>query len=121
MAAGCTAVPLRGRDASEQRCPSQEPMMSAPARDPWVVVDYEVMMYAYLGIDFTLTGTGLTIWTLSNTVTESRVLHTRSLCDILLSRCPRDDDIRLVDILPAPWPPTLTANIAKLRDAYGDK
>ncbi len=67
----------------------------------WGVYDYEVMMYWGTSRPVRIAVTpGILI--VKNALTESRVLHARNLCDILLSRknSSDNDDVRLKDLLP---------------------
>jgi hypothetical protein len=52
-----------------------------------------------------------------NAVTESALLHTRQLADILLSRHPKPDDITLETLLSGFEP----QGLAKLRGRYGNR
>jgi hypothetical protein len=70
---------------------------------PWGVFEYEVMMYRQTSrpIPLPLATLPDILDLLKNVLTESRVLHARNLCDILLSHTNRDkDDVRLKELLP---------------------
>ncbi len=94
-------------------------MSAVPATDPqWVVFDYEVMMFRSMRA---LLENGnheyaLLSHPLKNAVTESALLHTRQLADILLSRGSQPDDITLQTLLPGFSP----LRLASLREYYGD-
>lgn len=95
--------------------------MPIPSNDPWVVIEYEVMMFATLGGPILPSDLPDEIRViLSNAITESRILHVRNLCDILLPRKGEPDDIKL-DALLGSIPPALQAKIDKLKTAYGHR
>ena len=87
----------------------------ASTLDPWRVFDYEVDMFektlglcrcdALKSFDHPI----------PNAVLESLLLHTRILCDILLSRGRDPDDIKLKGLLPG----FASSEIKKLELAYG--
>lgn len=84
----------------------------------WVVFDYEVMMFRSM---CALLANGNQEYAqlsgcVKNAVTESALLHTRQLADILLSRGSQPDDINLQALLPAFQPTGLNT----LRQQYGD-
>jgi hypothetical protein len=60
-----------------------------------------------------------TLGVLTNALAESFILHTRNICDILLSRTTKPDDIRLNDIL-VPLPAALPPLVGRLRSIYGE-
>jgi hypothetical protein len=84
---------------------------------PWLVFEYEAMMYRQTSRPIPLPEKTLPdiVRLLINALTESRVLHNRILCDILSSRCPEPDEIRLTDLLPGFSSP----EVANLEKAYG--
>ncbi|MCR4411674.1 MAG: hypothetical protein NUV77_04515 [Thermoguttaceae bacterium] len=83
-----------------------------------MVFDYEVMMFRKM---CSLLANGNQeyadlSWYVKNAVTESAILHTRQLADILLSRGSQPDDINLQTLLPGFQPQGLNT----LRQHYGD-
>ncbi|MEW6030387.1 MAG: hypothetical protein ACOYZ8_08180 [Chloroflexota bacterium] len=97
--------------------------MSEPNDNPWQVFDYEVQMYfetrnalKQLKSD----SNNLAVTTIRNALTESLVLHTRIIVDILISKGSGKDDIKLEDILPG-WPriESVKRLVGELKLAYG--
>lgn len=92
--------------------------------DPWKIIAYEVRMFrATYQIVLDQAALDALPKVLANSVEESAVLHTRILCDVLLSNAFGADDIQLSRLLPgwrhnAKYLP-IKAKIAKLRDRYG--
>lgn len=81
----------------------------------WTVYDYEVDSFRNL-LDLCKTGNHKSYpHPIPNATVESLLLHTRILVDILLSRDPASDTIRLADLLPAFGSP----KIAELKQQYG--
>lgn len=74
----------------------------APAPDPWVVFEYEVEMFfaARYVLRYGVTDNEANWPWIRNALSESAVLHTRILIDILLSRKQGVDDILLCALLP---------------------
>lgn len=84
-------------------------------KNPWVVFKYEVDMFnATRGFSTTTLAESVPGF-VHNAVTESLLLHTRILADILLSRGPEPDDITLERLLPDFSSP----DIAVLKTRYG--
>jgi hypothetical protein len=76
-------------------------MKAAPENDPWGVFDYEVDMLRGT-MEICTHCAHVFSWVIQNAIFESLLLHTRILCDILLSRrkCSKGDDIILEMLLP---------------------
>lgn len=91
-------------------------MSSAPKNNPWAVFDYEAQMVHGLSRFLNPQEMSKLSWAIRNAITESATLHTRILCELLLSRGKFSDDIRLTDLLPG-IDPTI---IAELNKAYGE-
>jgi len=98
------------------------------SEDPWVVFDFEVEMYFETTRAFTWVKEQLrapnappVFLILRNTVTESIVLHTRVLVDILISKIKDQDDISLNKLSPE-WceSPKGKELIKNLSMAYGN-
>ena len=92
---------------------------TAPSNDPWVVFDYEVEQWramCNLLVDGNPVYEALSLQ-LKNAVTESAVLHTRILADILLCRSKESDDIKVSDLIPG----FKSANLGQLTQVYGDR
>jgi hypothetical protein len=94
-------------------------MSAALAADPqWVVFNYEVMMFRSMCALLAIGNQEYCLLSgpVKNAVTESALLHTRQLADILLSRGNQKDDINLQTLLPGFQPQGSNA----LRKLYGD-
>lgn len=81
----------------------------------WHVFDYERDMVMKLSHRLVPEQMDQLEWDIRNAVVESAVLHTRVLCDILLSKGTRDDDITLHKLIPDFVSPV----IEQLRAVYG--
>lgn len=94
--------------------------------DKWQMMEYEVkMFYATSNHFFTGSKYFRLPFVLRNALEESAVLHTRILCDILLSRKMDKDDIILEDLLTG-WPcdpryATIKPIRGKLETLYGNR
>ncbi len=77
----------------------------------WDTVSYEVRMRK------NLSQTPVLLPTLTNALTESRVLHARQQCDVFLSKGREKDDIKLEHLVPD-W--QSAANCAQLRELIND-
>jgi len=94
--------------------------------DPWEIVGYEVSMFREAVTVLSQQWHLLTTQVLHNAMVESAVLHTRILCDILLSRTTEKDDIRLTELfVPGIADPVVDkvdkALIAQLAADYGSR
>ena len=94
------------------------------SHQPLVVFEYEVRMYFGTQIPLQvvnhvpIVNPPATI--ITNALVESRILHTRQIVDILISKSNKDDDIRLEDILPnIDIQPEIELLIKELKDIYG--
>ena len=76
--------------------------------DPWEIVGYEAGQLRGALETLSTQQHLLVTQVLRNAVVESSVIHTRILCDILLSRTSAKDDIRLTDL----FVPGITGPIA---------
>lgn len=90
------------------------------SRAPLTVARYAVDMLENLG------STQVSLWAISNALTESRVLHARELCDIVLSKEDRkgkdNDDILLKHLVPEDkWTEELNGLVSELRTKYGGR
>ena len=65
----------------------------------WDVFDYERSMVVALSRRMTSAALAQLDWDVRNAVVESAVLHTRILCDVLLSRGTEADEITLKKLL----------------------
>jgi hypothetical protein len=96
-------------------------MKTVPGKDPWLVVSYEIDMHEQLS------KAGSFARLVQNAITESRVLHTRQLCDIFIpDRSNRSDDVSLGHLIPG-WEASNNAKCEKLKrlvqhlkQQYGD-
>jgi hypothetical protein len=82
----------------------------------WRTYDYEVMMFRETAPPIRLPNPCPNARIYTNAFVESRLLHARILCDILLSRGSQPDDINLSTLLPGFASPL----IDQLREDYGD-
>jgi len=84
----------------------------------WKVFDYEVMMFRSMRALLVIGNEEYDSFPchLKNAVTESALLHTRQLADILLSRGNQPDDITLQTLLPE----FQSRGLDDLRRHYGD-
>ena len=82
----------------------------------WEVYDYEVDMFTQMLRIGTTVECQEFPQPIQNAIVESMLLHLRILVDILLSRGSGNDDIDLVDLLPA----FKSSLVAQLKTAYGD-
>jgi hypothetical protein len=96
---------------------SGQSLPRAPTNQPWIVFDYEVMMY--LGTRLAPRSPSLPL-VVHNALVESRLLHTRITVDLLISKGSQPDDIGLAELMPD-WmeDESLVEAIASLRTAYG--
>src|SRR3954468_11561454 len=85
------------------------------AGDEWKVFDYEVGVARQLSRQLDSTAYSRFPWEIQNAIAESTVLHTRIVCQIVLSSGRRRDDIRLIKLLPGFSSPHLAA----LAGVYG--
>ena len=88
--------------------------------EPWEVFEYEILMFfetQKLLIGCTLKDQNNKI--IRNVVIESLILHTRLLCDILLSRSKYPDDIVLSDLVHDSQLIELTKEFSDLQNVYG--
>lgn len=65
-----------------------------PGKDPWFVASYEVDMHEKLSQDLK------SIRLINNALTESRVLHARQLCEIILDIGGNQNNVRLEHLVP---------------------
>lgn len=97
--------------------------MSELNNDPWQVFNYEIQMYFETRIrlkHLKTDGRDSRVMVIKNALTESLVLHTRIMVDILISKGSGNDDITLKDLLPD-WPQSEIGRqmIGELKSAYG--
>jgi len=95
--------------------------MTPPAKDPWVVIDYETdMLFAMCRLLQIGNHRGpVSQKDLNNAIVESALLHLRQLIDVLLSRGRKDDDINLKNVLPG-FPRTHSEKLNNLEQQYGE-
>lgn len=93
--------------------------MNKSTNDPWSVIHYEVLMYwgTRKAIDIVMKMPEGDV--IRNAVTDSLVLHTRSLIEFLLSKGKYPDDILLIKLLPNWVALEGKEYLQKLKDAYG--